>query len=181
MAWAVSLLVPRTTHEMNLKFLLIQAVLQHYIYITNPCGYYVGTCKETSTLNVWTQAGSYVLIAFSEIFALITGLEYAFTKAPKNMRSLVMGVFLFTSAISSALGEAFVRKSAFIHPVEALMNGVISTALTADPLLVWNYGSMGVLALIAGVLFWFTFQDLDASEDELNLIPEGGYEKPLHV
>jgi len=40
---------------------------------------------------------------------------------------------------------------------------------------------MGVLALIAGVLFWFIFQDLDASEDELNLIPEGGYEKPLHV
>lgn len=50
----------------------------------------------------------YVLIAFSEIFASITGLEYAFTKAPKNMRSLVMSVFLFTSALSSALGEAFV-------------------------------------------------------------------------
>jgi hypothetical protein len=52
--------------------------------------------------------GRYVLIAASEIFASITGLEYAFTKAPKNMRSLVMSVFLFMSAISSALGEAFV-------------------------------------------------------------------------
>jgi len=82
--------------------------LQHYIYITNPCGYSAGTCEETSPLNVWIQTGSYVLIAFSEIFASITGLEYAFTKAPKNMRSLVMAVFLFTSAVSSALGEAFV-------------------------------------------------------------------------
>jgi len=51
---------------------------------------------------------SYVLIAFSEIFASITGLEYAYTKAPKNMKSLVMAVFLFTSALASALGEAFV-------------------------------------------------------------------------
>ena len=91
----------------------IQAVLQHYIYKTNPCGKQASTCKETSPLNVWIQTGSYVLIAFSEILASITGLEYAFTKAPKNMRSLVMGVFLFTSAISSALGEAFVRKSSF--------------------------------------------------------------------
>lgn len=55
------------------------------------------------------QTDSYVLIALSEIFASITGLEYAFTKAPINMRSLVMSAFLFTSAIASAVGEAFVR------------------------------------------------------------------------
>ena len=62
-------------------------------------------------MTVWVQTGSYVLIALSEIFASITGLEYAFTKAPKNMRSLIMSVFLFTSAISYALGQAFVGKS----------------------------------------------------------------------
>jgi hypothetical protein len=53
----------------------------------------------------------YVLIAFSEILASITGLEYAFTKAPTNMRSLVMSVFLFMSAASAAIGEAFVCTS----------------------------------------------------------------------
>jgi len=136
------------------------AVLQYYIYKTNPCGKQASTCKETSPLNVWIQTGSYVLVAFSEIFASITGLEYAFTKAPKNMRSLVMGVFLFTSAISSAIGEAFVP-------------------LSTDPLLVWNYGSMAVLSLLAGAAFWFIFQDLDAREDELNDIPEGAFEKPV--
>ena len=77
----------------------------------------MSTCQDadgntvTSSLSVWIQSGSYVLIAFSEILASITGLEYAFTKAPKNMRSLVMAVFLFTTAISSAIGEAFNRKS----------------------------------------------------------------------
>jgi proton-dependent oligopeptide transporter, POT family len=130
------------------------AVVQHYIYKTNPCGYQAGSCKETSPLNVWIQTGSYVLIAFSEIFASITGLEYAFTKAPKNMRSLVMSVFLFTSALASALGEAFV-------------------SLSADPLLVWNYGVMAVLAAIAGTLFWIAHRHLDAQEDELNNLSEG--------
>ncbi|KAI1798166.1 oligopeptide transporter [Ganoderma leucocontextum] len=140
------------------------AVVQHYIYKRNPCGYYVSTCADaqgvpiTSDLNVWIQTGSYVLIAFSEIFASITGLEYAFTKAPKNMRSLVMSVFLFMSAISSALGEAFV-------------------SISADPLLVWNYGSMGVLAFIAGVIFWIQFRHLDAVEEELNHLDDGHFDE----
>ena len=140
------------------------AVVQHYIYKRNPCGYYVGTCEDadgnplTSDLNVWIQTGSYVLIAFSEIFASITGLEYAFTKAPKNMRSLVMSVFLFMSAISAAIGEAFV-------------------ALSEDPLLVWNYGVMAVLAFIAGTIFWIQYRHLDAEEDKLNEIQEGHFDE----
>ena len=140
------------------------AVVQHFIYKRNPCGYHVATCQDadgnpiTSDLNVWIQTGSYVLIAFSEIFASITGLEYAFMKAPKNMRSLVMSVFLFMNAISSALGEAFV-------------------SLSADPLLVWNYGSMAVLAFVAGVIFWIQFRHLDAVEDELNHLSEGRFDE----
>lgn len=62
-----------------------------------------GRCRLTDRVR-----SRYILIAFSEIFASITGLEYAFTKAPKNMRSLVMSLFLFTTAFSAALGEAFV-------------------------------------------------------------------------
>lgn len=46
-------------------------------------------------------------------------------------------------------------------------------ALSADPLLVWNYGTMGVIAAIACVAFWFSVRDLDAQEDELNSLPEG--------
>ena len=140
------------------------AVVQHYIYKRNPCGYHVSTCADadgnpiTSDLNVWIQTGSYVLIALSEIFAIITGLEYAFTKAPKNMRSLVMSIFLFMNAISAALGEAFV-------------------SLSADPLLVWNYGSMAVLAFVAGVIFWLQFRHLDAAEDKLNNIEESRFDE----
>lgn len=93
------------------------AVVQYQIYHSNPCGYFVSTCKNadghpvTSDLNVWIQSGGYILVAVSEIFTNITGLEYAYTKAPKNMRSLVMAIFLFMSAIASAITEAFVCKS----------------------------------------------------------------------
>jgi len=136
------------------------AIVQYMIYQRNPCGYSVSTCKDaegnplTSDLNVWIQTGSYILIASSEILTNITGLEYAYTKAPKNMRSLVMAVFLFMSAVASAIGEAFVF-------------------LSADPLLVWNYGIMGGLAAVFGVLFWFQFRHLDDQEDALNNITEG--------
>ncbi|KAI0777719.1 oligopeptide transporter [Trametes elegans] len=140
------------------------AVLQHYIYKKSPCGNYAATCADengdpiVSPINVWAQTGSYVLIALSEIFASITGLEYAFTKAPKNMRSLVMSVYLFMNAIASALGEAFV-------------------SLSSDPLLVWNYGVMAVLAFIAGCIFWIQYRELDKQEDALNNLAVGHLEE----
>ncbi|KAH0833178.1 POT family-domain-containing protein [Lanmaoa asiatica] len=150
------------------------AVVQHYIYkagcLTNPCGDYAGTCVDSqgnplvSPLNVWIQTGSYVLIAFSEIFASITGLEYAFTKAPKNMRSLVMSLFLFTSALSSALGEAF-NLTIFVPEI----------ALSTDPLLVWNYTSVAILAGITGIFFWLSVRKLDKEEDRLNNLSEGQF------
>lgn len=83
----------------------------------------------------------YVLIAFSEIFASITGLEYAFTKAPRNMRSLVMAVYLFMTAIASALGEAFVCECYIEYGATHCLN--IISALYRPPLSLelWNNGS----------------------------------------
>ncbi|TGZ82308.1 MFS peptide transporter [Ascodesmis nigricans] len=125
-------------------------VVQYYIYQRHPCKKYPNTCETPeSDLNVWIQTGSYVLIGMSEIFASITGLEYAFTKAPTNMRSLVVAIFFFMTAISNAIGQAMV-------------------ALSEDPLLVWNYGVTAVLAAIGGVGFWLHNRSLDKEEDKLN-------------
>ena len=65
-------------------------VIQYYIYKMSPCGDHAGTCDNPAPINVWVQAVPYVLIAFSEIFTSITGYEYAYSKAPKNMKSLGM-------------------------------------------------------------------------------------------
>jgi POT family proton-dependent oligopeptide transporter len=131
-------------------------VLQYYIYKQSACGDHASDPRPECpvSINVWAQTGAYVLIAVSEIFASITGLEYAYTKAPKNMRSLVMAIFLFMNAFSAALGEAFV-------------------SLSADPLLVWNYGVMGVLAFVGGTIFWFQYRSLDAQEADMNQLQAG--------
>ncbi|KAF4618863.1 hypothetical protein D9613_009972 [Agrocybe pediades] len=145
-------------HRMGINFSALKKITAGFMTgaaaMTNPCGDHASECHGVSPLNVWIQSGAYILIAISEIFASITGLEYAFTKAPKNMRSLVMSIYLFMTALSSALGEAFV-------------------SLSGDPLLVWNYGVMAVLAFLTGILFWWSVRDLDAKEDELNNMASG--------
>ncbi|ORY08474.1 peptide transporter PTR2-A [Clohesyomyces aquaticus] len=138
------------------------AVLQYYIYKTS--GYYeTHDPKYKSGINVWAVTGVYVLIAISEIFASVTTLEYAFTKAPKNMRSLVQSVQCFTTAFSAALAQAF-------------------TPLTNDPHLVWNYGSVAIISFVTGIVFFFTYRNMDKDEDRLNLLPTGhlGTESQAH-
>jgi POT family proton-dependent oligopeptide transporter len=49
------------------------SVLQHYIYNSEP-----------KSIHVWIQAPAYIFVAFSEAFIIITGLELAFTQAPKK-------------------------------------------------------------------------------------------------
>jgi len=129
------------------------SVLQYYVYKTS--GYYeTGNPNYKSPINVWAVTGVYVLIATSEIFASVTTLEYAFTKAPKNMRSLVQSVQLFTTAFSAALAQAF-------------------TPLTNDPHVVWNYGAVAIISFVTGVAFHFAYRKTDKQEDELNLLPTG--------
>ncbi|KAL2178012.1 POT family-domain-containing protein [Thermothelomyces heterothallicus CBS 202.75] len=137
-------------------------VIQYYIYKKSECGKYAngrfpdGTERECADVDIsmWAQTGSYVLIAFSEIMASITSLEYAHSKAPANMRSMVQAVALFMNAISSAIGFALV-------------------SLADDPLLVWNYAVVAILAVIGGTMFWLQFRHLDKQEDELNMLPKG--------
>jgi POT family proton-dependent oligopeptide transporter len=97
--------------------MIAACVIQYYIYKLGACGQYRNKCKTPAPITVWVQIVPYGLIGLSEVMASITKLEYAFTKAPKNMRSTVQAIAILTSAISSALGQAF-------------------TSLSDDPLLV---------------------------------------------
>ncbi|KAI1433795.1 POT family protein [Xylaria sp. CBS 124048] len=158
--------------------MVVGAIIQHFIYWKSPCrdisGYgYIADCKVAlgfsenanvderlykSGLSVWVQTPAYILIAFSEIFASITGLEYAFTKAPKNMRGFITGIFWFAQAFSAALGQAFVP-------------------LAVDPLLVWLYTSFAIIAALGGIVFHFVFRNLDKEEDSLNALADSTFEQ----
>ena len=89
-----------------------------------------------------------------------------------------MAVFLFTSAISSALGEAFVcayDSFAERHGIIMALTYKFLIALSIDPLLVWNYGSMGVICGISGIFFWLSVRKLDKQEDSLNNLKQGQF------
>ncbi|RYO97555.1 hypothetical protein DL765_011156 [Monosporascus sp. GIB2] len=138
--------------------MVVAAIIQHYIYMKSPCratdGYgYVDNCDAKPDMTVWIQTPAYVLIAFSEIAASITGLEYAFTKAPKNMRGVVTGMFWFAQAFSSAIAQAFV-------------------GLATDPLLVWLYTTVAIISALGGLGFFFNFRKLDKEEEALNALPD---------
>jgi POT family proton-dependent oligopeptide transporter len=140
------------------------AVVQYYIYKRSECGWEASGMRmgpdgeeercPAAEVNVWAQSGAYILVALSEVFASITSLEYAYSKAPKNMRSMVQAFALFMTAFAAALGQAF-------------------TGLSADPLLIWNYTVVGCLAFVGGTLFYLQFRHLDHEEDDLNNLPEG--------
>lgn len=133
-------------------------VTQHYIYKLSPCGNRANSCEEGqyAPISVWVQLLPYGLIGFSEIMASVTSLEYAFTKAPVNMRSTVTAISLFMNALSSALSQALV-------------------ALAEDPLLVWNYAVVAILAAGGGVLFWFSNSEADREEDKMNMLPRAEF------
>jgi POT family proton-dependent oligopeptide transporter len=141
--------------------MIVATVTQFYIYKLGPCGKDANRCLEElgehSPISVWIQVLTYVLGGISEILASVTSLEYAYTKAPRNMRSLVQAVALFTNAISAAIGQALV-------------------GLSADPLLVWNYAIVAILAFAGCVGFWLTNFKLDQEEDKLNMLPQSKYE-----
>jgi len=94
------------------------------------------------------------------------------------MRSLVLAIFYFTSAISSAVGEAFVCKfhPSFVSPAYTKLTHR-EIALATDPLLVWNYGTMAVIAGTGGCLFWLSVHKLDAQEERLNEMGPGNLHK----
>ncbi|KAH3920496.1 hypothetical protein HBI56_070880 [Parastagonospora nodorum] len=144
------------------SFAMVSAcVIQWYIYSMSPCGKNINKLSKTrkdcsADISVWVQVFPYGLIGMSEVLASITKLEYAYTKAPNNMKSTIQAIALSTSAVSAALGQAFV-------------------SLSEDPLLVWNYGSVAVVAMVGGVGFYLTFRKTDREEDAMNNLKESAY------
>jgi POT family proton-dependent oligopeptide transporter len=54
-------------------------------------------------VSILWQAVPYVIITISEVLISITGLEFAYSQAPKSMKSTIMGFWLFTIAIGNLL------------------------------------------------------------------------------
>ncbi|KAF2436768.1 PTR2-domain-containing protein [Tothia fuscella] len=135
--------------------MLYATIVQHFIYKAGPCYGHPGCIKDTNgvvvrnNIHIAIQTPAYILVGISEIFASVTGLEYAYTKAPPSMKSFVQALYLLTSAFGSALSEAF-------------------TPLVGDPTIMWLYCGLTVGAFLAGCFIWVVFHKYNDLEEEMN-------------
>lgn len=138
--------------------MMYAAIVQHLIYKSGPCYGQPLNCAaallpdgtiQPNNVHFAIQIPAYIFIGVSEIFASVTGLEYAYTKAPVSMKSFVQAMFLLTNAFGFALSEAFIP-------------------LVGHPTILWMFVGLCGGSFGAGVLFWLIYHKLDAQEDELN-------------
>ncbi|KAK2744655.1 peptide transporter ptr2 [Onygenales sp. PD_40] len=144
------------------------AIVQRLIYNSPPCYSFPMECPASNDgelpnkIHVAVQTPAYLFIGLSEIFTSITGLEYAYTKAPESMKSFVMAMFLLTSAFGSALAIAL-------------------SPTAKNPKLLWMYTGLAIASAIAGGIFWFLFKRYNDTEEEMNALSgqEAYEEKPV--
>ncbi|PLN74898.1 PTR2-domain-containing protein [Aspergillus taichungensis] len=138
--------------------MMYAAIVQHLIYSAGPCyesphcelslvdGQYMG-----NNVHIAIQTPAYVFIGLSEIFASVSGLEYAYTKAPLSMKSFVQSMYLLTNAFGSAIGMA-------LSPV------------AYDPAIMWMFTGLACASFATGFIFWFLYHHLNAQETEMNAL-----------
>ncbi|RFU78155.1 hypothetical protein TARUN_4087 [Trichoderma arundinaceum] len=120
----------------------IGAIVQWRVYETSPCGYDASTCDNVSPINIWWQIPNVALGAISELFCNVTAYEMAYARSPPHLKSVVMSLFLFTTALSSALGEVLIPA-------------------IVDPHLIWVWAGPAIALFAQTIVFWLRHHKLD--------------------
>lgn len=150
-------------NRMTFGFLLaavsgaVGAVVQYRVYETSPCGYAASTCDGVSPISIWWQIPNVSLGALSELFCNVTAYEMAYARSPDGLKSLVMALFLFTTALSSALM-------------------MILTPAITDPHLVWVWAGPAIALVVQTGVFWWRHRGVNEDEfmtyEEEREVPE---------
>jgi POT family proton-dependent oligopeptide transporter len=131
------------------------AGIQKLVYSRGPCFDHPLHCPGSiggtvpNDVGVWVQTPLYFILAVAEILGFVTAWEYAYSKAPKNMKALVQSLTQLTACIASAIGIG------------------ISPA-AKDPDLVYFYAILGSATAGISVPFWLLFRKYDAIDEDLN-------------
>ncbi|XP_067670794.1 solute carrier family 15 member 4-like [Haliotis asinina] len=64
---------------------------------------------NASSMSVLVQVPQFALVGASEVFASITGLEFAFTQAPPSMQGLLTGLFMMTWGLGTFVSSAILK------------------------------------------------------------------------
>ncbi|KAE8143877.1 oligopeptide transporter [Aspergillus pseudotamarii] len=131
------------------------AGIQALIYKSPPCYDHPlqGTCSNGGTtpnnVNVFLQIPTFAMLAVTEILSITTGMEYAYTKAPKSMRSLAVSLFILMNAIGSALGIAL-------------------SPISKDPSILIEFASLSGVMFLTAILSWVFLDKYNKKEKEMN-------------
>ena len=112
------------------------------IRLSQNSGYNASSCDDVSPISIWWQVPNVALGAMSEVFINVTAYELAYARAPQHMRSTVVALFLFMTALSSALGEILIPA-------------------IADPTLVWAWAAPGIALFVQTVIFWWLYRNVN--------------------
>ncbi|KAL8980140.1 MAG: hypothetical protein Q9205_004699, partial [Flavoplaca limonia] len=131
------------------------AGVQKLIYNTKPCYNRPRVCPASkdgrlpNDINVWVQIPVYFILAVGEIFGFVTASEYAYSKAPPDMKTIVQALVQLTACVGSALGMA-------LSPV------------AKDPEVLVMYSCIAGVMVLAAMLFYWRFKKYDKIDEELN-------------
>lgn len=108
-------------------------------------------------VSIWWQVLAYLVLTTSEVLVSITALEFAYTQAPKRMKSIVMGLFLLTVT----LGNAFVS---IMATAKDFMADLLGTPFNQEQFF-WFFCFAAVLfGILLGVRAFF-YQQRDFTQD----------------
>jgi proton-dependent oligopeptide transporter, POT family len=89
---------------------------------------------------VWQLIG-YIVITVAEVMISITGLEFAYSQAPKRMKSVIMGFWLFNVTLGNVL-------VAFIARGQQALERVLERSIPLEQFF-WVFAGLMVLAAVA--------------------------------
>ncbi|KAJ2780054.1 hypothetical protein H4R18_003669 [Coemansia javaensis] len=124
------------------------AVLQRVIYSRGPYYDFSGPdvpAGATNNISIWLQVVQYSLTGLSEVFVSITGLEYAFTQAPAELRSVLTALNLATIC-GGTLG------------------GIILSPLSKDPSVMYVFAGEAAAMAALALAFYLCFRRHDDND-----------------
>jgi POT family proton-dependent oligopeptide transporter len=114
------------------------AGVQQIIYSRGPCYNHALECDASNggeipnRINVWIQAPVLIIDGLAEVFFDLASQEYAYNKAPDNMKSIVQAILSATSGVGVGLGFALYlvsRNPYLVYMYAALVATVFLTGV----------------------------------------------------
>ena len=133
------------------------AGIQKLIYSRGPCYNMPLACPASdkgripNEINVFVQTPIYFILAVAEILGFVSASEYAYSKAPKNMKTVVQALTQATAGVGAAIGMA------------------VSPA-AKDPHLVIFYAALAGVTVGVTIVLWVLFRKYDRMDEELNTL-----------